>query len=160
MTLDRHVQEIEAACFSSSASKTVYISKLAKHVSAAKTCEGVQALLHSAGTAVQGTSAMLSEVRSAGPLNNLVDPDVQHSFSGAEEHNRLSMMPQREGKSHPHRQSESSASGDGRSANDALTGCHKEVTKLREMLTTAAQKRQRDIMDLGRAYAGPYAELR
>lgn len=155
-----HVQVIEAACFSSSASKTVYISKLAKHVSAAKTCEGAQALLHSAGTAVQGTSAMLSEVRSAGALNNLVDPDVQHSFSGAEQHNRVIMMPQGVGKSHPQKLSESSASREERPAHDALKECQVEVTKLHELLTAAARKRQRDMMDAGSVYAGPYAELR
>ena len=43
-------QAVEAACFGSSASKPVYISKLAQHVRSAKTPEGVQALLQCAGT--------------------------------------------------------------------------------------------------------------
>ena len=155
-----HVQVIEAACYSSSASKTVYISKLAKHVSAAKTCEGVQALLHSAGAAVQGTSAMPIEVGSGGALNNLVDTDVQHSCSAAKEHSSISMMPQREGKSHPQKLFESSASGEERSDHGAFRECQEEVTKLREMLIAAARKRQKDMMDAGSVYAGPYAELR
>ena len=160
ITLHGHVQVIEAACFSSSASKTVYISKLAKHVSAAKTCEGVQALLHSAGAAVQGTPAVLSDVRSAGMGISSVDPEVQHSCSGAKEHNRASVMPQREGESCPQRKSESTASRDGSNACGTFNECQEDVTKLRELLTAAAQKRQRDIMDAGGIYAGPYADLR
>ena len=38
-------QAVEAACFSSSATKPVYISKLAQHVRCVKTPEGLQALL-------------------------------------------------------------------------------------------------------------------
>ena len=45
------MQAVEAACFSSSASKPVYISKLAQHVRSANTPEGVQALLCCAGIA-------------------------------------------------------------------------------------------------------------
>ena len=154
------MQEIEAACFSSSASKTVYISKLAKHVSAAKTCEGIQALLHSAGAAVQGTPAVLSEVTSAEALNNLVDPDVQHSFSRVKEHKRVSMMPQRVGESHPQKLSESSVSGEERCDYGASREYQEGVTKLDELLTAAARKRQQEMMDAGSVYAGPYAELR
>ena len=165
VTLHGHVQVIEAACFSSTASKTVYISKLAKHVSAAKTCESVQALLHIAGATVQGPPVVLSEVRSAGVVISSVDPDVKHSCSGATKHNRIKMMPQREGRLRPHEQSdltalESSASGGGSSAHGASEECQEEVTKLRGLLTAAAQKRQRDMIDAGGAYAGPYAELR
>ena len=157
--LHGHVQVIESACFSSSASKTVYISKLAKHVSAAKTCEGVEALLHSAGATVQSTPAMLSEIRSAAAVNN-VDPNVQHSCNAATKDNSISMMPETEMQSHLQKPSESSAGDGGRIAPGAPEECQEEATKLHEMLRAAAQKRQREMMDAGGLYAGPYAGLR
>lgn len=158
--LHRHVQVIEAACFSSSASKTVYISRLAKHVSAAKTCEGIHALLHSAGATLQGTPAVLSEARSAGVASNSIDIDVQHSCSGAKKHDRSSMMPQTERQPDSQNLSESSLGEGGRSAPSASEECQEEVMKLHELLRAAAQKRQREMMDAGGHYAGPYAELR
>jgi hypothetical protein len=159
-------QVIEEACYCRCTSKPVYISKLAQHVRAVSTPEGLKALLVSAGISAPATNPSLISSNAGQHLSSKPAGDESPSSNGracvGPGPRQSAVQPKLATALEPQHPSETQGKASREHGKcDEQHAQHTEtMPKVVEQLEAAAEMRRSQMVDAGANYAGPYAELR
>ena len=162
----RNLQALEGACYRSCASKSVYISKLAQHVRAVSTPEGLKALLVSAGISPSATDPSLTSSNAGHHLSRKSAGEKGPPSNGRAcvglGSRQSAVQPELATVSEPQHLSEtqSEASREHGKCSEQHAQHTQTMSGVVEQLVAAAERRRTQTVDAGANYAGPYAQLR